>query len=411
MRLPLASIVPLVVALAPRLAGAESAAPPPPVEPVDILIVVDSTADMADERAALAETIDDFVRDLRDSVVGDYGTSLSLHLGFVTADLGAGGHAYPGCTSGGDGGRLRAVAREGCDGVSGTFLRAETSQWGNEVRNFEGEIGAAAACITPVALDGCGFQQPLGAAIQALTGSDPGNVGFLRDDAVLAVLVVTNQDDCSAPSAFFDPADTTLGPATPLRCAQQGWSCAPPIDGLPQLHGECTATAGGAERSIADLVGALESLKIDRSRIVVGTLRGSPAPVAVVDVDGTSQVAPSCGAGTARAATPGLRLDAFSAAFPDRATAGLVCQDGYGGWLAEVALDIRAAIAGDDGVAPPGRDGGVCDGSWYGSDAGETGGAGDGPAGCSAGADASAGGGGLVLRARVLTVRRRRRSA
>lgn len=401
----------LGLTLGPALAAAESAPLPPPVEQVDVLVVVDSTAGMADERAALAGAIDDFVRDLQDAFPGDYGTALSLHLGVITADLGAGGHAHAGCAGDGDGGALRG----GCAAVDGAFLQAEVTQWGKATTNFDGEIGAAATCLVPIELDGCPFQQPLGAAVTALTSTDPANAGFLRPDALLAVLVVSNQDDCSAPAAFFDPASTALGPATPLRCAQQGWTCTPPLDGTPQVHGACAAAVDGPMRGIGELVAGLEALKTEPGRIVVGTLRGSPSPVEVVAAGDGAVVAPSCGAGTDLAAAPGLRLDAFAAAFPERHAAGLVCLDGYGTWLDEVVATIHTAAVGEPVEPPPGRDAGdadwYCDGGWWEpTDAGEPGGAGADPDadGCSAGGGASGGATALTLLALLVAVRGRR---
>jgi len=67
------------------------------------------------------------------------------------------------------------------------------------------------------ALDGCDT-----------TCKQPANVNFMRKDAYLAVIILTDEDDCSAPtnSTLFDPTQTTLaselGPLTSYRCFQFG---------------------------------------------------------------------------------------------------------------------------------------------------------------------------------------------
>src|SRR4029078_9630115 len=82
-----------------------------------------------------------------------------------------------------------------------------------------------------------GFEQQLSSVRHAL---DPnlapaGNAGFLRADAFLAVILVTNEDDCSVPanSMLFDPASrlvsAALGPLSPYRCNEYGHVCR--IDG------------------------------------------------------------------------------------------------------------------------------------------------------------------------------------
>ncbi|MEM6994184.1 MAG: hypothetical protein AAF721_26960 [Myxococcota bacterium] len=58
----------------------------------------------------------------------------------------------------------------------------------------------ALACLLPQGLNGCGYEQPLENGLQALNPAASWNTGgspFLRADATLAVVVVTNEVDCS----------------------------------------------------------------------------------------------------------------------------------------------------------------------------------------------------------------------
>ena len=87
---------------------------------------------------------------------------------------------------------------------------------------------------------GCGFENQLASISRALgadgTPAPSSNAGFLRPDAQLAIVVLSNEDDCSA------PANTTLyslnggqqnianplGPIANYRCNQFGHLCVDP---------------------------------------------------------------------------------------------------------------------------------------------------------------------------------------
>lgn len=62
------------------------------------------------------------------------------------------------------------------------------------------DIVQALGCVVPQGIRGCGFESPLEAMWKALlrsrTQGDP-NYGFLRDDAVLSIIHLTDEEDCS----------------------------------------------------------------------------------------------------------------------------------------------------------------------------------------------------------------------
>src|SRR5205085_11472488 len=58
---------------------------------------------------------------------------------------------------------------------------------------------ATFTCMASVGAGGCGFEHQLEAVYAALHNNLPENAGFLRDDAVLVVVFLTNEDDASAP--------------------------------------------------------------------------------------------------------------------------------------------------------------------------------------------------------------------
>jgi hypothetical protein len=91
-------------------------------------------------------------------------------------------------------------------------------------------------CMASVGENGCGFEQPLEAVYQALHGQLAENHDFLRSDAILVVVFVTDEDDCSAPpnTDLFDPASTAqYGALTSYRCTRFGIECGDPPITMP----------------------------------------------------------------------------------------------------------------------------------------------------------------------------------
>ena len=92
-------------------------------------------------------------------------------------------------------------------------------------RNYTGNIADVFTCIAALGESGCGFEHQLAAVARAL-GADgqpapAENQGFLRADAFLFIVIVTNEDDCSAPpgSGLFDTTatPTLASPLGPVR--------------------------------------------------------------------------------------------------------------------------------------------------------------------------------------------------
>jgi hypothetical protein len=94
-----------------------------------------------------------------------------------------------------------------------------------EIGNIN-ELSSKISCMVDVASDGCVIQQPLKNMELALKSTDESNVRFLRDNALLVVVFVTNSDDCSVDSEieFFtaeDPFDYT----SHYQCLKSGVAC------------------------------------------------------------------------------------------------------------------------------------------------------------------------------------------
>ena len=345
---------------------------------LDLVFVIDDGPAMAGWQARLATQLPGFI-----AAVQSLPRPIGLHVGVVSSDLGVGAAAnvgIPGCTASGDGGHLRSQPEATCTGTtldpSATFI----SEIGSD-RNFtaaDDASGSGAAkvfqCIAQLGDGGCGFGQPLAALARALgaDGSPPPaeNAGFLRPDAYLGIILISNEDDCSAPAgsplfSLSDPSADELGdprgPLTHYRCNHAGHLCvdshgaevSPPIDppadassvdGVPTLAlTNCQSNEGdGALTPVSKFVSEIRSLKQDPdNRILISGIVGPASPYAVEwlpQPGGAApgelwpRVAPSCGAeaadGSGAFGEPAVRLSQFINGFPN-SVLGSVCDDNY----------------------------------------------------------------------------------
>ncbi len=227
-----------------------------PSQEVDILFVVDNSPSMDPKQNALVQNFPRMIAALQ-SVPGGMP---DVHIGVVSSDVGAGmGEAGGNCSgvlgnSGilwgndpdadpdTDGNKLATVTKinnvagaEGCGMKSG-------ARWIEDVlnvdgvtrsRNYQGDLSDVFSCLaTAVGVGGCGYEhtlQSLRVALNPAEGVNQQNLGFLRAKAGLAIVIVSDEDDCSA-----DPnTDTndgmffhrTLGDTASLRCATRAHVC------------------------------------------------------------------------------------------------------------------------------------------------------------------------------------------
>ncbi len=233
----------------------------PDGDAVTLLFVVDGGRAMQEEQAALAAALPRLVRALASSDLDADGTEDAepvgrLTVGVITTDMGAGGHTVPTCTEPvlGDDGILRTqgdLTREGCMATYPRLLELSPDAAPEEhVAQFEAHV----ACVTTVGIGGCGVEQPLEAALKALSPSAPmawAHAGFVpvgssdapegldapffmgaphgdranewlsTQGSVLAVVLLTDGDDCSiADPALFDPLGLAYPGDLNMRCAR-----------------------------------------------------------------------------------------------------------------------------------------------------------------------------------------------
>lgn len=229
--------------------------PAPPA--VDLLLVVDTSGWMSDQQFMFGQHLSAlrFALEAQDRA--------DLHVGVISTDLGTAPYSTTYCEWS-DGGRLLtgscpyptgapylvdvaptgcAITRDAtgwctghdcgqasCDAVeSGTTLALDARGCPRCVNHGDQALHDAVFCVTQQGSNGCGFEQPLESMRIALDGL-PDNAGFLRDDAVLGIVLLGDEDDCSASDPrLFDPSqtglDSELGPPTSFRCFEHGITC------------------------------------------------------------------------------------------------------------------------------------------------------------------------------------------
>ena len=260
-----------------------------PVNPeraLDLLIVVDDSASMRDEQAKLAEQVPRLVSLLLTGGQADPGAVdqfpaiKSLHVGVITPDLGYSTEPPTNFTPGVDFNPTNACTSTGkagfmqVTGLAGTpqECTAQTPPEGTLHLNFpeppftQADFIDDVTCVIGQA-DGCGFEQQL----EAILASDrnTANAGFNREDALLAVILITDEDDCSTtdPRVF----DVEARPSNPY----QGPFADPPTNSLVQFNLRCWAHQQALQQ-IRRYVDGIANLKADPSQVVFAAITGIP---------------------------------------------------------------------------------------------------------------------------------------
>jgi hypothetical protein len=328
---------------------------------LDILFVVDDSSSMVEEQQALIASFPAFVAELEsfDGGLPD------VHIGVISTDVGAGAVNDGSCRPGGDDGTLQIGA--GCGITTDErFLRSAPAA-GGRATNFTGSLGEAFGCIARLGTNGCGFEQPFESIRRALGGDNPANAGFRRPGAQLAIVLLSDEDDCSATDDELfrpplrnspgDPVYDQLGPRDSFRCFEQGVTC----DQAGRDVGERTGCASNESgRYVAPVAGFARFLRDlggpgsdDDGAIALAGIYGlgvddqQPAPVRVglSRVSAEPELLPVCEqaipGGGARSAVPAVRFAELLDAFPGRATESSICNDSYAGVLRGVADLVR----------------------------------------------------------------------
>lgn len=297
---------------------------------VDILFVIDDSRSMKDEQ----EQLGIWSSELFD-VLSTAGGLPDLHIGVTSSSLPITGHA--GCTTNGG---LR-------------FISDVAGPDGSRVRDYTGTLTEAFAKLARVGDSGCGFEQPFKAAQNALSGTQK----FLREDALLLVVFVTDEDDCSAidPGLFgeqYANGCSNLGMLTSYRCFEHGVTC---YDGKGmRAFGErrnCKPNESSPYmQSVKGFADYLKRLKTDPAQVIVAGIYGKPNGINAIVHEKypdstTPRLADVCGGGgkEGTGATPAVRMNALMAEFGGRASQSSICDSELAWAMRDVGLITRGA--------------------------------------------------------------------
>jgi hypothetical protein len=328
---------------------------------VDILFVVADSPSMAPKQAALIQALPAFAGEL--AMLGRSDGPRHFHLGVVTSDLGAGTHGDGECVVPGDNGLLVQLGRDapaGCQPPSDRFIDVDQTTSTDNLPLGQ-DLPTTLGCLISVGDAGCAYPQALEAAYRALAGGSMANAGFLRDDALLVVAILADQDDCSAPpdSSLFDPDQNILGLPGPFRCAAAGIACGNPPHPLsaddPGPRSDCapapgTGTLYGLSR-YSDFFFSVSGVKRNPNDVRLVLLAAPASPVQIgSDASGHPQLQPSCSAPSDASFTaqPAVRLAALASVSPRDAVTS-ICTAGAD----DFALGTIATTLGAESSAAP----------------------------------------------------------
>jgi hypothetical protein len=343
---------------------------------IDVLFVIDDWASTTTQVGKLATQIPTFMQVLKKLPTG----LPDVHIAVVTADMGADtGGASSTCSATGDGGAFRSGPVGACTATTleagATFIADDAS---GMTKNFtlpdpEG-LSTVLQCILPLGGSGCAFAQPLASAARAL-GADgqpapAQNAGFLRDDAVLGIILLTNQDDCSVPpgSGLFSDSSTKvsdpLGPLSEYRCNEFGHLCggvAPPrtspdptdLTTMVTLE-DCESNESGMLTPIASFVDGIKSLKSDPTMILAAAITAPSMPYTVTwnappqgaDTQPWPVIEASCTSsnGDGTFGDPSVRTAQWIMAFGDNGVLTSICDASYASSIAAIASKLGAMV-------------------------------------------------------------------
>ncbi len=321
---------------------------------LDILFVIDNSNSMEAEQRSLADNFPNFVATLE----GIQGGLPDIHMGVISTDMGVGPGNNTCRSADGDNGRLRAEPSPNCQvqAPTGAFIKDILVDNKRET-NYPDEQSLADtfSCIAEIGLNGCGFEQPLESLKRALDPSNVVNAGFLRPNAYLAVVFITDEDDCSAEDTGMygtieNDIDQQLGRAGSFRCWEYGVRCDPDTPRIPGEKFECAPREDSPYMSnVQEYVDYLKQLKGQEELVIVAGIIGDSGPV-VVERNEQDQLnlKKSCGAIAGQpysGAVPATRLEAFLNSFQYSTTTS-ICNDDLSGALDDIA-ELLAMVVGN----------------------------------------------------------------
>ncbi len=317
------------------------------IDIIDLLLVVDDGPDMAEEQARLSRAIGRLIAVLRSGDIDGAGAPefyavRDVRVGVLTPRPSA---PFSG---------LASCAQLGPPRIAWSFDNAPTCLPLTEGTTDQ-DAGALSApvfeveCSVRVGTAGCEYAEPLEAALRAPAPEDTEvdfgeleplgdseNVGFLREDSLRVVLVVTNDDDCSARDASLFQGGTRR------LCFEHEESLHPLMryaEGLPKL------APSDSQRVMFFAIAGVPPDLVDESRRARFTFERGSTRNAFYDElladprmqarraegasEGEARQAPACTSSATGPAYPARRLTEVARSFGRHGLVQSSCQDDY----------------------------------------------------------------------------------
>jgi hypothetical protein len=251
---------------------------------------------------------------------------------------------------GGDRGIFHTAPNCGLDASANFIVSANNGT----LNNFQGDLSTVFSCLANVGDRGCGYEHQLQATRVALYESiTPQNKGFLRDDAMLAIVLITDEDDCSAEpttNLFVDDA-AFPGTTASFRCAQVGHLCdgkQPPVGTFQAALTSCTTNDNGRLIPVDQVVTSIKLLKRNPAQqiVVSGIFGWSTAPDAqyryIATPDGIDY-GPICTSANGNA-TAAIRMKKFVESFGNAGAFFSICDGDFSPALQQIGSRLAGRL-------------------------------------------------------------------
>ncbi len=380
---------------------------------VDILFVIDNSGSMGEEQGTLAANFSNFIQVLERPEV-----SANYRIGITTTDNG-----NPQCSgTSPEGGKLRLTScrsreseftwntsppvekfDEACAAVCpDTLANLETVPTSTEndpdpkprawIESIEGKTNLpdgvtttqAFQCFGPQGINGCGFESQLESmwkALQLMEVSNSPNFDFRRKNAILSVVIVTDEADCSLDPEYgeiFDPNGSRIfwsDPGSNFPTSAVCWNAGVKCEGGPGTYTSCDPINKDVDGNegvsddkavlfpLSKYIDLLQSIENDKqSRVpgqevivagIVGVPDGYSDPSDIEYKDDMADpsfqndygIGPGC-ASAAGKAVPPVRIRDFAKAFEVDGKPNLfsICNSDYSAALEAIAETIASQV-------------------------------------------------------------------
>lgn len=309
---------------------------------VDIVVLVDNSGSMSQEQSALTARFPELINELVDPQDRDGDTQIDhppvedLNIGVIDSDMGTASYRVSTCLANpdvGDDGCFRNTGNVLIGGCAASYPMFLSRNPLNRDSYTPTQMATDFACIATLGTNGCGFEQQFKAMEKATTVNAAFggcNQNFLRPTSLLALIWVSDEEDCSVRpdhTEMFDQDRVDLGHLN-IRC---------------YLHPDYVI-------DVNDYLTAFRALRSadDQNKIVLGMIVGVPqdAPACMgsgdelegclgvpamqeaIDPAMPTQLIPSCNT-TMGFAFPPRRYVQLAQAFGSNAVVDSICKDDW----------------------------------------------------------------------------------